>query len=62
MLLEEFARDICDYFETLPQVKQCRLYGSLSRKTFDKYSDIDLELDVSVLPKDRSTNGFQEEE
>ena len=53
MLLEEFARDICDYFETLPQVKQCRLYGSLSRKTFDKYSDIDLELDVSGIDNGR---------
>ena len=49
MLIEEFAEDICNYLITLPQVKQCCLYGSLSNNCFDKYSDIDVEIDVSGI-------------
>ena len=47
MLLKESAENICDYLKTLPQVKRCALSGSLCRGNFDKYSDIDIEIDVS---------------
>ena len=47
MLLKESAEYICDYLKTLPQVQRCALSGSLCRGNFDKYSDIDIEIDVS---------------
>lgn len=47
MQILEYAQEIIRYLYTLPNVKACRLYGSLAGNTFDAYSDIDIELDVS---------------
>ena len=45
--LNEIAEEIREYIETINEVKSCRIYGSISDKKTDKYSDIDLEIDVS---------------
>ncbi len=47
MLISQFAQDVCDYLCTLPEVRQCGLYGSLKRNCFDQYSDIDIELEAA---------------
>lgn len=47
MHITEFARELTEYLATLPGVKECRLYGSLCTGTYDQYSDIDIQLDVS---------------
>ncbi len=41
------ASELRDFLKTLPQVRRCTLYGSLSRGDYDLYSDIDIEADVS---------------
>lgn len=43
----EAADAICGVLRSLPEVKGCRLYGSISRGSQDRYSDIDVEIDVS---------------
>lgn len=48
-MIKEFANEICNFLESLPEVKACNLYGSLSNGTFDEYSDIDIEIDVSGI-------------
>lgn len=47
MQIVKFAQEIINHLYTLPTVKSCRLYGSVAHHTFDRYSDIDIELDVS---------------
>ena len=47
MFCKEFAENICDYLKTLPYVKGCCLSGSLYSGNYDKYSDVDIEIDVS---------------
>lgn len=41
------ANEIIKYLSTLSEVKTCCLYGSLANGNADKYSDIDIEVDVS---------------
>jgi len=43
------ATEIMRFLDTLPQVKSCDLYGSLSGGKADKYSDIDIKVDVSGI-------------
>lgn len=46
-MLEAKANQIMTILEDMPEVKRCRLYGSLSDGTYDALSDIDIEVDVS---------------
>jgi len=46
-MIKEFAKEICDFLMTIPEVRSCNLYGSLSKGTFDEFSDIDIAIDVS---------------
>lgn len=48
-MLHEYANRICKFLEQLPEVKSCKLYGSLQSGTFDEYSDIDIEIDISGI-------------
>ena len=41
------ANEIMKYLDILPEVKTCGLYGSLVNGNTDKYSDIDIKVDVS---------------
>ncbi len=43
----EIAQIICEYFKAQPEVMESTIYGSLASGSFDKYSDIDIEIDVS---------------
>lgn len=43
----QIADEVICYLNTLPQVKGCTLYGSLANGNADKYSDIDICVDVS---------------
>lgn len=45
--IKDFANEICDFLMNIPEVKSCSLYGSLSKGTYDEYSDIDIAIDVS---------------
>ncbi len=47
MQITELSRQVQDFLLNLPDVKACRLYGSLSTGTHDEYSDVDMEVDVS---------------
>lgn len=47
MTIRDFAAELQSYLSSLPEVKACRLYGSLSTEEDDEYSDIDMEVDVS---------------
>ncbi|MBR6791437.1 MAG: nucleotidyltransferase domain-containing protein [Oscillospiraceae bacterium] len=47
MHVMKFAEELIGELSSLPGVKNCRLYGSLSTGTWDQYSDIDIQLDVS---------------
>ena len=47
MTLMKYADELRVFFKSLPEVKDCTLYGSLSRRDFDEYSDIDIAIDVS---------------
>lgn len=49
MQIESLANRVLAYMNAFPQVKNCRFYGSLANGSFDNYSDIDLEIDVSGL-------------
>ena len=46
MNIVDFARELMAFFEGIPGVKKCALYGSLVGK-YDEYSDVDIALDVS---------------
>ncbi len=41
------ADEIIAYLHTLPEVKSCELYGSIANGNADKFSDIDICVDVS---------------
>lgn len=47
MLITKFAEMICSFLKEFPEVKSCKLYGSLCNESFDEYSDIDIEIDVT---------------
>lgn len=44
-----FADKVCSFLKELPEVNSCKLYGSLSDDSYDEYSDIDIEIDVSGI-------------
>ena len=46
-MIKKFANEICAFLQSIPEVKSCKLYGSLAEGIFDEYSDIDIEIDVS---------------
>ncbi len=46
-MIKSFANEVCTFLRSLPEVKSCGLYGSVSDGTYDEYSDIDIEIDVS---------------
>ena len=48
-VIKSFANEVCDFLCSLPEVKSCGLYGSVSTDTYDEYSDIDIEIDVSCI-------------
>lgn len=41
------AEKVMTILKGLPQVNDCKLYGSLANDTYDELSDIDIEIDVS---------------
>jgi len=45
--LHDKARAIINILTDFPEVRKCTLYGSLSAETHDRFSDIDIEVDVS---------------
>ena len=46
-MIQAYAKEICEFLMKIPEVKSCSIYGSLDKGTFDEYSDIDIEIDVS---------------
>lgn len=46
-MIQVFAEEVCAFLKSLPEVKSCAVYGSLCSGTYDEYSDIDIEIDVS---------------
>ena len=47
--IKDFANELCIFLTNIPEVKSCSLYGSLSKGTYDEYSDIDIAIDVSGI-------------
>lgn len=47
MNIVDIANSIQSYFLSLTKVNDCRIYGSIAKNCYDKYSDIDIEVDVS---------------
>ena len=45
--IECIANQLCIYLKTVKEIKDYRIYGSIRENKYDKYSDIDLEIDVS---------------
>ena len=45
--IEYIGIQLCDYLKTIKEIKDCKIYGSIKENNVDKYSDIDLEIDVS---------------
>ena len=45
----EFAKDIFEFLSDLPEVKSCKIVGSLSNGNNDEFSDLDLVIDVSGI-------------
>lgn len=48
-MLKVFAEEICAFLQGIPGVKSTEIIGSLAKGNFDKYSDIDIEVDVSGM-------------
>lgn len=46
-MIHAFANEACAFLRCVPEVRDCHLYGSVRNGTFDEYSDIDIEVDVS---------------
>jgi len=46
-MIQVFAKEVCAFLKSLSEVKSCAVYGSLCNGTYDEYSDIDIEIDVS---------------
>ena len=47
MNIVETANRICEYFMTISEVNNAAIYGSIANNSYDEYSDIDIELDLS---------------
>jgi len=43
----EIGKEICVYLRSIKEIKECKIYGSIVENNIDKYSDIDIEIDVS---------------
>ena len=48
-MLKQKAEQIIKILNSLPQVKGCKIYGSLINGNYDELSDIDIEVDVSGI-------------
>lgn len=48
-MLKSFAEEICAFLQGIPGVNSTEIIGSLAKGNFDKYSDIDIEVDVSGM-------------
>lgn len=59
-MLMDKANEIMAILNELPEVKGCRLYGSLANGTYDELSDIDIEIDVSGCDNGRFMLGLVE--
>jgi len=49
MALIDYANEICEFLSSVPEIKSCSVCGSLSNGNSDKYSDIDIEINVSGI-------------
>lgn len=49
MPLLPIAQQVCAHLLHQPEILRCTLYGSLQNGTADRYSDIDIEIDVSGI-------------
>lgn len=49
MDLKTHANQIRDFLLNLKEIKNCFIYGSVAKDSYDEYSDIDLEIDVSGI-------------
>lgn len=47
--MKEFAKDIFEFLNDIPEVKLCKIVGSLSAGNNDEFSDLDLVIDVSGI-------------
>ena len=47
--MKEFMKEIFEFLNDLPEVKSCKIVGSLSAGNNDEFSDLDLVLDVSGI-------------
>lgn len=47
--MKEFAKDIFEFLNDIPEVKSCKIVGSLSAGNNDEFSDLDLVIDVSGI-------------
>ena len=47
MNITEIANNICENFLKVSEVQSAHIYGSIANGSFDEYSDIDIELDLS---------------
>lgn len=47
--MKEFVKEIFEFLNDLPEVKSCKIVGSLSAGNNDEFSDLDLGIDVSGI-------------
>lgn len=47
--MKEFVKEIFEFLNDLPEVKSCKIVGSLSAGYNDEFSDLDLMIDVSGI-------------
>lgn len=47
--MKEFVNEIFDFLNNLPEVKECKIYGSISTGNNDEFSDLDIAIDVSGI-------------
>lgn len=47
--MKEFVSEIFDFLNNLPEVKECKIYGSISTGNNDEFSDLDIAIDVSGI-------------
>lgn len=52
-MLQLMADDLKQFLLTVPEIKSCRIIGSMSREKIDEYSDLDIEIDVSGIDNGR---------
>ena len=41
------AEQLCKYLSGINEINRCRIYGSIADNSYDEYSDMDIEIDVS---------------